>query len=84
GGPADEAGLEGGDERRTFQGAQIDTGGDVIVAVDGRRLEHDSDLAELVSRRRAGDTVTLGIIRDGESEEVEVELAPRPERVEEN
>ncbi|MGH2923231.1 MAG: S1C family serine protease [Solirubrobacterales bacterium] len=84
GGPAAEAGLEGGDEQRTFQGAQIDVGGDVIVAVDGQRLEHDSDLAELVSRRRPGDTVTLVIIRDGESEEVDVELGPRPERVSEN
>jgi len=84
GGPADEAGLEGGDDQRTFQGAQIDAGGDVIVAVDGQRLEHDSDLAELVSRRRPGETVTLEVIRDGETEEVEVELGPRPERVAQN
>jgi S1-C subfamily serine protease len=80
-GPADDAGIEGGDDQSTFQGARIDTGGDVIVAVDGERLEHDSDLAELVSRRRPGETVTLEIIRDGESREVEVELEPRPERV---
>ena len=84
GGPADDAGIEGGDDRRTFQGAQIDTGGDVIVAVDGQRLEHDSDLAELVSRQRPGETVTLEIIRDGDRREVEVELEPRPERVANN
>jgi S1-C subfamily serine protease len=83
-GPADDAGIEGGDDQRTFQGARIDTGGDVIVAVDGERLEHDSDLAELVSRRRPGETVTLEIIRDGESREVDVTLEPRPERVQQN
>jgi len=84
GGPADEAGLEGGDDQRTFQGAQIDTGGDVIVAVDDQRLEHDSDLAEFVSRRRPGESVTLEIIRGGETEEIEVTLGPRPDRVAQN
>ena len=81
GGPADDAGIRGGDDERTFQGAQISTGGDVIVAVDGDEIEHDSDLAELISRRRPGQTVTLEIIRDGERQEIEVELEPRPERV---
>ena len=81
GGPADEAGLQGSDGKRTFQGAQIETGGDVIVAVDGHRLKHESDLAELISRRRTGQTVTLEILRNGEREEISVELKPRPERV---
>ena len=81
GGPADEAGLQGSDGKRTFQGAQIETGGDVIVAVDGHRLKHESDLAELISRRRSGQTVTLEILRNGEREEISVELKPRPERV---
>jgi len=83
-GPADDAGIEGGDGERTFQGAQIDTGGDVIVAVDGQRLELDSDLAELVARQRPGETVTLEVIRDGETREVDVELEPRPERVQQD
>jgi S1-C subfamily serine protease len=84
GGPADDAGIEGGDDRRTFQGVPIDTGGDVIVAVDGTMLERDSDLAELISRQRPGETVTLELISDGDSREVEVELEPRPERVQQN
>jgi S1-C subfamily serine protease len=80
-GPADEAGLEGSDDQREFQGAPIETGGDVIVAVDGRELRGESDLAELVSRQRPGITVTLVILRDGERREVKVELDPRPESV---
>ena len=80
-GPADDAGLEASDDEETFQGAPIRTGGDVIVAVDGHRLQSESDLAELVARQRPGQTVTLEILRDGESQEVEVELEPRPERV---
>jgi S1-C subfamily serine protease len=80
-GPADDAGLEQSDDEETFQGAPIKTGGDVIVAVDGQRLESESDLAELISRQRPGQTVTIEILRDGDSQEIEVELEPRPERV---
>lgn len=81
GGPADEAGLQGSDDEREFQGATIKVGGDVIVAVDGRELEEESDLAELVSRQEPGSTVTLEIIRDGERQEIDVELGTRPESV---
>jgi S1-C subfamily serine protease len=81
GGPADDAGLEGSDGQRQFQAAQVETGGDVIIAVDGKELEAQSDLAELVSRQRPGQTVTLTILRDGDEQEIEVELEPRPERV---
>jgi S1-C subfamily serine protease len=81
GGPADDAGLRGSDGQRQFQGQQIETGGDVIVAVDGTRLQSESDLAELVSRQRPGQTVTIEILRDGEHREIQVELEPRPERV---
>jgi S1-C subfamily serine protease len=81
GGPADDAGLNGADGQETFQGAPIETGGDVIIAVDGQSLESESDLAELVSRQRPGETVTIEILRDGDHEEIDVELEPRPERV---
>jgi S1-C subfamily serine protease len=81
GGPADQAGLEGSDREETFQGIPISIGGDVIVAVDGTRLQRESDLAELVSRQRPGQGVKLEIISDGERREVEVELERRPERV---
>jgi S1-C subfamily serine protease len=80
-GPAADAGLEGADDRTMFQGAEIRTGGDVIVAVNGRELEHESDLAELISRARPGEEVTLVVLRDGDQRQLEVTLAPRPERV---
>jgi S1-C subfamily serine protease len=79
GGPADDAGLEGSDDQITFQGSQVDVGGDVILSVDGQRIVAESDLAELVSQRRPGTTVTLEIVRNEERREVDVELEPRPE-----
>jgi S1-C subfamily serine protease len=81
GGPADDAGLNGASGRTMFQGAEIETGGDVIVAVNGHELQHESDLAELISRSRPGEKVTLVVLRDGDRRQVDVTLAPRPERV---
>ena len=80
-GPADDAGIEGASGQQTFQGARIRTGGDVIIAVNGQRLKAESDLAELISRQRPGESVTLLVLRDGDEQEIEVELEPRPERV---
>jgi S1-C subfamily serine protease len=80
-GPADDAGIEGASGQQTFQGARIRTGGDVIIAVNGQRLKAESDLAELISRQRPGETVTLQVLRDGDEQEIEVKLEPRPERV---
>jgi S1-C subfamily serine protease len=80
-GPADDAGIEGANGQQTFQGARIRTGGDVIIAVNGQRLKAESDLAELISRQRPGETVTLLVLRDGDEQEIEVKLETRPERV---
>jgi S1-C subfamily serine protease len=80
-GPADDAGIQGADGRQDFQGQEIRTGGDVIIAVNRQRLQAESDLAELISRQRPGQTVTLTVLRDGEEQEIDVELEPRPERV---
>jgi S1-C subfamily serine protease len=81
GGPADKAGLRGSDDEISFQGATVKTGGDVIVAVDGHKLEQESDLAELISKQKPGQTVTLEIVRDGEHRDVQVRLDPRPNAV---
>ena len=77
--PADEAGIEAGDDEISFQGQpSIVTGGDVIVTVDGRRLTRREDLADVISSLSTGDKVRLGILRDGERRTVEVTLGRRP------
>ncbi len=78
GSPADDAGLEGGDDRIRFQGTPVRTGGDVILSVDGERVVGAADLPKLISEHAPGDIVTLEVLRDGELDEVEVELEPRP------
>jgi S1-C subfamily serine protease len=80
GSPADEAGLEGGDQEIRFQGAQVTAGGDVIVSVDGHELVEEADLARLIALNSPGETVTLEVLDDGDTEEVEVTLGDRPEQ----
>jgi S1-C subfamily serine protease len=76
--PADDAGLKGSDGQTSFQLQQVKTGGDVVVAVDGTPVLQNNDLSELIARHKPGDEVTLGVIRDGERDEVEVTLGARP------
>lgn len=79
--PADKAGLETGDRKIEFQGQpDIPADGDVILAVDGDKLTRQSDLADLISARGAGDEVKLDVYRDGKSRTVKVKLGARPER----
>ena len=81
GSPAADAGLREGDEQITFQGQpDIAVGGDVILAVDGKRLTRTRDLTDRVSSYSAGDRVTLAIVRDGKRRQVEVELGSRQDR----
>ena len=48
--------------------------GDIIVAIDGADVTMDIDLRNRVYAHRAGDTVTLEVLRNGEIFEVEVTL----------
>jgi S1-C subfamily serine protease len=81
GGPADKAGLEGGDEKLTFQAGEYRTGGDVILQVDGKNVVGPNDLADYVADRRPGEKVTLTILHDDHREQVEVTLGKRPDTV---
>jgi S1-C subfamily serine protease len=79
-GPADQAGITAGEQEVRFQGQEVTAGGDVIVAVDGQEVVEESDLAQAISEHGPGDTVTLEVLRDGDVEEVGVELGERPLR----
>jgi S1-C subfamily serine protease len=81
GSPADEAGIEAGDEKIDFQGQEdVPRGGDVIVSVNGRRLTRRDDLADLISAMSAGDRVRLVLLRGDERRSLEVKLGRRPDR----
>jgi len=50
---------------------------DVITAIDGQKLNSPDELVAVIANRRAGDTVTLSIIRDGKALQLPVVLGDR-------
>jgi S1-C subfamily serine protease len=81
GSPADDAGLEAGKDEIEFQGQEnIPKGGDVVVAVNGKRLTRRSDLADVISSMGADEKVKLDVLRGDDRRTVEVELDRRPTR----
>ena len=78
GSPADDAGLRGGSGSLRFQFGRYSTGGDVILAVDGKEVVLPDDLARHVADKGPGDVVELEILREGERQNVELTLGERP------
>jgi S1-C subfamily serine protease len=78
GGPADKAGIRGGDEEMTVQEMQWVVGGDVIVKVDDSPIESFDDLIAFLSDKKPGDEVTVEVSRDGKPKSFEVTLGERP------
>ncbi len=52
--------------------------GDIIVAVNGTRLDYNTSLRQLLLRHAPGDTVTITVLRDGQELEMTVTLGERP------
>jgi S1-C subfamily serine protease len=81
-GPAAKAGLKGATGEILFQAAEYETGGDVIIEVDGHKVVQPDDLAQLVSEKLPGEKIDLTILRDNKRKQVEVTLGKRPDKVE--
>ena len=78
GGPADDAGLQGGGDPIRFQAQTVRAGGDVITAIDGERIDDPSDLPRIISLHEPGDEVSVDFLRDGEQMQAEITLGERP------
>jgi S1-C subfamily serine protease len=81
GGAADRAGLRGGTERAYLGNMPIMIGGDLIVSVDGKKVETQQDLAQVMNNHRAGDTVSVTIYRGKRKLDVSVVLGEAREQV---
>ncbi|MBD3156931.1 PDZ domain-containing protein [Candidatus Peregrinibacteria bacterium] len=64
GSPADKAGIEEND---------------IILKIDGEKLETSVTLRKQIASKNVGDTVTLTILHDGEEKEIEVILEESPQ-----
>src|SRR2546422_9886016 len=79
GGPADKAGLRGGDHAALLGMRRIFIGGDVIVAVDGQKTSSQLDLSLVLNHKRPGNTVAVTFYRGGRKMDAQVTLGERGE-----
>jgi putative serine protease PepD len=73
--PADKAGLRGG---RTETSQGIPAGGDVIVAIDGKEMRDEDQVATTIASHQPGDEVEIEYYRGSDKETATVELTERP------
>lgn len=81
GGPAEKAGLKGAfaSEAAASSATETPVGGDVITGVDGHDVSSVNDIATyLDTSKKSGDSVDLTIVRDGNTQKVQVTLAEWP------
>jgi S1-C subfamily serine protease len=78
GGPADEAGIKGGDATASIGGQRVRAGGDVITTIDGKDVTGMDDVINVVNEKQPGDDVQLGLADGGQTRTVTVTLGTRP------
>ncbi|HVP23913.1 MAG TPA: trypsin-like peptidase domain-containing protein [Conexivisphaerales archaeon] len=79
GGPASSAGLKAGTQRTTIEGSTVMLGGDIVTAINGTRvLNSDGLSAYLEANTLPGQTLSLSIIRGGQSMTLSLVLGTRP------
>jgi S1-C subfamily serine protease len=74
GGPAEKAGLRGGDRQAILGMTRILLGGDVVTAIDDHQITGQMDLTLALNRKRPGDTVKVVYYRGGQKKEAQVTL----------
>jgi S1-C subfamily serine protease len=80
GSPADDAGLQGGDQDVVIDGTSYSLGGDIVTSADGEPVTSPDDLRRIVQSKDPGDSLTLGIQRDEDKETVTVTLGRLPDQ----
>jgi S1-C subfamily serine protease len=63
GGPSDKAGMKAGD---------------VITQFNGKKVENQDNIRKILQEKKPGDKVKVEVLREGETQELEVTLGKRP------
>ena len=81
-GPAAAAGLEGAEEVDTVRKRQVEVGGDVIIAIDGKPVNTFDDLLIYIALEAVpGQEVVVTVLRDGETIDIPITLEERPSKL---
>ena len=78
GGPAQKAGLRGGDQAVQVNGNQIVLGGDVVTRIDGTAIDSSDDVRKVLEASKPGEDVALEVLREGRRQTLTVTLGNRP------
>jgi S1-C subfamily serine protease len=71
--------MKGGYKITEINGTQIELGGDIIASADKRPIQNLEELSHYITNNKVeGDVITLGILRDGQPQEVKVTLEAKP------
>lgn len=78
-GPADQAGVRGGDRQVRIGRYILPVGGDILTAIDGQPVKSDRDLLRYLDvETTVGQTVEVTVYRDGAEVSLAVTLGERP------
>jgi S1-C subfamily serine protease len=76
---ADEAGLRGARRFVIVGNTEVGIGGDLIMELDGQKVDRGDALSRSLSRKRPGDSMNVTIYRAGRRTTIKVTLGERPE-----
>jgi len=74
GSPAARAGIHGGRQAVQIGNQQLVVGGDLIMAIDGKPVEHPDAISRSLARKRAGDTIEMTVFRGGRTTNIRIKL----------
>jgi S1-C subfamily serine protease len=80
GGPADRAGLKGGNQRIQVGNMIVLVGGDIVVRADQQDVKTNDELIRYIREKKPGDTILFKIYRDGNFVDMRVILGERPRK----
>ncbi len=72
------AGVRGARQLVDIGNVELGVGGDLIMAVDGKRVEREDALIRVISQKRVGDTIMLSLYRNGHKLNLPVKLLRSP------
>jgi S1-C subfamily serine protease len=79
GSAAERAGIHGANDVVLVGNSQLGIGGDLITSIDGKSIEEQDAVIRALGRKHAGDSMDVGILRNGKAINIKVTLSEAAE-----
>ena len=76
--PADLARIKSGTNTVTIGGRDVNTDADIIIGIDSQQVRKIDDIINYIDTKSVGQAVVLEVLRKGNTENIDVDLAARP------